>query len=226
MAPTTSSTAPLATTSCMATVAMTIWSAKPAEDDLYGGAGNDTISGGADIDFIDGGFGNDVLAGGADQDVFAIGTTEAGDLLLLGNDTINGFQSGLDFIFMSDLIQGFGIDFADAFSGGYILLTNSGADTLIQFDKDGSVGGGSALTLATVTNATVAVSDIELGAILISVARGKRGTGNRRQEGGRAWLSSSVRRRLTTTHHRRASVSPPPSRRSLCSSLVARCMGN
>jgi hypothetical protein len=60
-------------------------------------------------------------------------------------------------------LSAFGIDSADAFTGGYIPLTKSGADTLVQFDSNG--GGDSAVTLATVTNATVTVSDIELGSI-------------------------------------------------------------
>ena len=94
------------------------------------------------------------------------GTVNAGDLPLLGHDIINGFQSGADSIFMSDLLQGFAINEADAFSGGYILLTKNGADTLVQFDSDGSAGGGAMpVTLATVVNATVTTADIELGAI-------------------------------------------------------------
>jgi Ca2+-binding RTX toxin-like protein len=132
-------------------------------DGLIGGSGNDTLKGGAGNDFIDGGFGNDIIFGEAGKDIIGLGTVNAGDLPLLGHDIINGFQSGSDSIFMSDLLQGFGIDAADAFIGGYILLTKNGADTLVQFDSDG--GANSAVTLATVVNATVATSDIELGVI-------------------------------------------------------------
>ena len=45
-------------------------------------------------------------------------------------------------------------------------MTKNGADTLVQFDSDGSGGGDSAVTLATVVNATVTAADIELGADL------------------------------------------------------------
>jgi Ca2+-binding RTX toxin-like protein len=132
-------------------------------DELHGGSGNDTLKGGAGNDFIAGGFGNDIIFGEAGKDMIQLGTVNASDLPLLGHDIINGFQSGADIIFMSDLIAGFGIDDSVAFTGGYILLTKSGADTLIQFDSNG--GANSAVTLATVVNANVTTSDIELGTI-------------------------------------------------------------
>ena len=75
-------------------------------DELRGGSGNDTLKGGAGNDFIDGGFGNDVIFGEAGKDIIALGTVNAGDLPLLGHDVVNGFQSGADIIFMSDLDLG------------------------------------------------------------------------------------------------------------------------
>jgi hypothetical protein len=55
----------------------------------------------------------------------------------------------------------------NAFSGGYVLLTKDGADTLVQFDKDG-FGGSAALTVATVANASVAASDLFISEYVIS----------------------------------------------------------
>ena len=79
----------------------------------------------------------------------------------LGGDTINGFQTGADKIDLSDLIDEFGIDPNAAFSGGFVLLTKNGADTLVQFDSDGAgIFGALPLTLATVVNATVVQSDM------------------------------------------------------------------
>ena len=72
---------------------------------------------------------------------------------------IIGFQTGVDSIEVQSLLSEFLIDPDDAFSGGYVLLTKSSSDTLVQFDKDG-FGGSAAVTLATVTNATVTQADI------------------------------------------------------------------
>ena len=63
---------------------------------------------------------------------------------------------------LGDILNELGIDDSGAISGGFVLLTKSGADTLVQIDTDGSAGLGGAITLATVTNATVAEGDLVL----------------------------------------------------------------
>jgi Ca2+-binding RTX toxin-like protein len=134
------------------------------DDDLRGGDGADTLKGGAGNDFFISGFGDDVIFGEASADLILIGTTDPNDLLLHGNDKINGFQSGTDIIQVGELLLGFGVNsIEDAFNGGYLKLTSAGADTLVQFDKDGSGGGTAALTVATVVGATIVQGDFDYG---------------------------------------------------------------
>lgn len=130
-------------------------------DYLVGGAGIDTLKGGAGIDYLEGGLGADVLYGDAEMDGYAYRIGALGDLATLGGDKIHGFQTGLDKIELVDLISDFGIDPANAISGGYVLLTKVGDDTLVRFDKDGG-GAAGPVTLATVVDATVATGDLLL----------------------------------------------------------------
>ena len=82
------------------------------------------------------------------------------DLATLGGDTINGFARGADKIDLSELLDEFGIDPANAIAGGFLQLQASGANTVINFDSNG--GGDNLITLATVTNAALAASDFVL----------------------------------------------------------------
>ena len=131
------------------------------DDYLVGGTGADTLKGGAGIDYLEGGSGADVLYGEAETDGYAYRIEALADLATLGGDTIHGFQTGADRIELADLISDFGIDPADAIGGGYVLLTKSGDDTLVRFDKDGT-GGTGPVTLATVVDAGVATTDLLL----------------------------------------------------------------
>jgi Ca2+-binding RTX toxin-like protein len=143
------------------------------DDSLLGGAGNDELLGEAGLDTLKGGAGNDVLEGGrnadvmfgeAGADVFRYAIAVEADLEFLGGDTINGFQSGVDKIDLVDLFADFAIDPDDAFTGGYLVLDKSGANTIIRFDQDGNAPGGTAfqVTLATVTSAVVLATDLIL----------------------------------------------------------------
>ena len=108
----------------------------------------------------------DVLFGEADKDYFLYRLDDPSQLQGVASDTINGFQTGVDKIELTDLLSEFGIDPDDAFTGKFVLLTKDGADTLVQFDKDG-VGALNPLTIATVNNASVAASDLMLDAFVI-----------------------------------------------------------
>lgn len=141
------------------------------KDLLTGGGGLDVLSGGNDADTLKGGTGDDVLVGGlgadalfgeAGADWFSYRIDSALDLATLGNDTIAGFQKGVDKIDLRDLIADFGIDPGAAFAGNFVLLSKSGANTVIRFDQDGSGGGLAPVTLATVTSATVTAADFVL----------------------------------------------------------------
>ena len=130
-------------------------------DYMVGGIGNDTLKGGAEIDYLEGGIGADVLYGDAEMDGYAYRIGVLGDLATLGGDKIHGFQTGVDKIELVDLIWDFGIDPANAISGGYVLLTKVGDDTLVRFDKDGA-GAAGPVTLATVVDTAVAATDLLL----------------------------------------------------------------
>jgi Ca2+-binding RTX toxin-like protein len=129
-------------------------------DYLDGGSGNDTLKGGGDVDYLEGGSGADVMYGEAGKDGFLYRIDDPAELATLGGDTINGFQTGVDRIELTDLLDEFGISAANAFSGGFVVLKDTGADTLVQFDQNG--GANSLITLATVTNANVVAGDLML----------------------------------------------------------------
>jgi len=129
-------------------------------DDLLGLDGNDTLNGGSGVDELEGGLGADELNGGSERDFFVYDVEDTADLPALGNDKINGFQSGVDDIDLASLLLDFGIDRELAFSGGFVRLVATGDDTLVQFDRDGSAGSAPPLTLATVADASVVQSDV------------------------------------------------------------------
>jgi trimeric autotransporter adhesin len=134
-------------------------------DYLDGGSGNDTLKGGGDVDYLEGGSGKDVMYGEAGKDGFLYRIDDPAELATLGGDTINGFQTGVDRIELSDLLDEFGISAANAFSGGFVALTKDGSNTLVQFDQNG--GANSLITLATVANANVVAGDLMLDSQLI-----------------------------------------------------------
>jgi Ca2+-binding RTX toxin-like protein len=131
-------------------------------DVLEGGSDSDTLRGGAGDDVLVGGLGADALFGEAGADWFSYRIVSAPELATLGGDTIAGFQKGVDKIDLRDLIADFGIDAGNALTGGYVILSKSGANTIVQFDQDGSAGGLGPVTLATVKAATVTAADLIL----------------------------------------------------------------
>jgi Ca2+-binding RTX toxin-like protein len=131
-------------------------------DVLEGGADGDTLKGGAGDDVLVGGLGADSLFGEAGADWFSYRIVSAPELATLGNDTIAGFQKGVDKIDLRDLIADFGIDADNALAGKFVTLSKAGANTLVQFDQDGTGGAFSAVTLATVKAATVTAADLIL----------------------------------------------------------------
>jgi trimeric autotransporter adhesin len=128
-------------------------------DYLFGNDGDDTLKGGAGIDMLEGGLGADVLLGEGDHNFFRYDVGGSlGDLPSLGGDTIIGFKP-LDAIVLSNLIEDFKINPADAFSGSYVTLLQVGADTQVIFDRDG-IGASVPVVLATITNATLTQVDV------------------------------------------------------------------
>jgi Ca2+-binding RTX toxin-like protein len=118
-------------------------------DKLIGGAGDDTLVGGVGNDTLNGGAGNDSLTGGEGSDSF---------LVSFGLDVITDFAvgAGKDVLDFSNLLRSIaGYDGADPFAAGYLKLTQSGADTLLSFDADGSAGTAQApVTIVVLQNVT------------------------------------------------------------------------
>jgi Ca2+-binding RTX toxin-like protein len=118
-------------------------------DSLTGGLGTDQLSGGDGADTLVGGAGADVLTGGAGSDRFvleAVTLTEATDTAAL-RDTVTDFQAGvggdmvdLFTLHAANLAAGYGNLWAGtefAYAHGYITFVQAGADTLVQYDRDG-----------------------------------------------------------------------------------------
>jgi VCBS repeat-containing protein len=127
-------------------------------DTVYGGSGNDTITGSGDadtiyggsgVDTIDGGGGNDTIVGGYGADNLTGDSAGTGDVnrftflsTLDTGDSITDFQAGaggdiLDF----NAIGAIDNVFADtAVHANSINYFQSGADTVVWADTDGTVG--------------------------------------------------------------------------------------
>ena len=136
-------------------------------DYVIGNGGSDTLKGGAGFDILEGNDGADVLYADGDRDVFRYQISSAGELATLGGDTIIGFKSLEDAIELTDLIADFGIDPDSAFTGSYVILLKSGADTQLIFDRDG-IGAQPQVILATIVNADVAQVDVALRGFLLA----------------------------------------------------------
>ena len=119
-------------------------------DVLIGNDVANVLIGNAGNDILIGGLGADTLTGGTGADCFVLsvdpaGTTDTitdfnaaqGDTLELGQLTFNG------------LIRGTGSLGADLIAQGYLKIVASGANTIIQYDQDGTAGSAAAQTLVT-----------------------------------------------------------------------------
>jgi Ca2+-binding RTX toxin-like protein len=119
----------------------------PGNDVLHGEAGADTILGGLGNDVIVGGPGGDLLSGGAGGDLFvyAAETDFAGGAdTITGLDTPYGTNDGFDLRAL--FVNAPGSDAAAMRSAGWLRVTQSGADALLQYDRDG--GGDAYVTIA------------------------------------------------------------------------------
>jgi glycerophosphoryl diester phosphodiesterase len=87
-------------------------------DQLYGDDGNDQLYGDDGNDLLVGGTGINTLSGGAGRDTFALAS-------YVGNDTINDFQIGEDFIALTGNVK-----FED------LTFTQSGTNTIIGFKNE------------------------------------------------------------------------------------------
>lgn len=131
-------------------------------DWMLGGAGADTINGGTGNDRMFGNDGNDRMNGGAGLDQMAGGT--GNDVFVYSalsdaGDTVTDFNAADDLFELTALMTAIGYAGSDAVTDGYVGISQSGANTVVQVDSDG--GGDSFVTLATLEN--VAATDIDMG---------------------------------------------------------------
>jgi hypothetical protein len=109
--------------------------------------------------------GNDIVFGGNFSDVFDYnalsdrGTT---------GDVISGFQKGSDVIDLRDLLDTFsGYDGENAVSSGYLSFANSGSNTVVRVDSDGSANADGGVNSPSVTLVTVLNVSLDTGDFLL-----------------------------------------------------------
>ena len=125
-------------------------------DSLSGGSGTDSLAGGDGSDTLSGGLGADILSGGSGSDTFRYTAENLADL----PDTITDFAagSGGDIVDLAALHTASLASAGDLWSGseftythGYIQFSQSGTDTLVQYDRDGLNGTYGSTTVATLS---------------------------------------------------------------------------
>jgi hypothetical protein len=123
-------------------------------DMIIAGAGNDIINALAGDDFVLGGTGNDTISLGGGRDTLAYWWTDE------GSDTVSDFTVGVggDIIDVSRFVaRAVGGNYiGDPLADGYVVVTQSGGNTLLKLDDDGSAGPNAAVTVATLTGVTAA----------------------------------------------------------------------
>jgi Ca2+-binding RTX toxin-like protein len=114
---------------------------------LEGDLGNDILIGGDGADTLQGGLGSDTLTGGAGSDVFSLSDwTSAAPSTDI--DTITDFAVGN----AGDVVLGPPYAFGNPFANGDVRVTQSGLDTLVQVDTDGTAGPAVFRTIAILQN--------------------------------------------------------------------------
>lgn len=120
------------------------------DDILIGGDGNDYLEGNEGNDRLIGGAGIDTLKGGAGADTFVINSmSEIGDI-------VSDFRSEDFFDLSGILAMPAGTTGANAFAAGYIRVSQSGTDAIVEVDVDGASGPAAFATVATLTGITAA----------------------------------------------------------------------
>ncbi|MCL1475466.1 calcium-binding protein [Argonema antarcticum] len=126
-----------------------------SSDTLTGGEGNDTLNGGNGNDVLQGEVGNDVLAGNLGYDSLTGG--DGNDRFVYSvfderGDTIVDFNTSNDVIVLTELFANVGYKGTDPFIDRYLGLVQSGANTQVQIDPNGTAGAPGFSTLVTLNN--------------------------------------------------------------------------
>jgi large repetitive protein len=126
-----------------------------AGETLNGGIGDDTINGLAGRDSLNGGVGDDTIVGGLGSDTI---TTGAGrdrivfNSLLERVDRVTDFNVNEDVVDMRAIFASLGYSGSNPISDGYLRIISSGANTNIEVDSNGTVGGQNFDTVVTLNN--------------------------------------------------------------------------
>ena len=122
---------------------------------FIGTTGNDTLIGNAANNKLTGGAGNDTLTGGIGADTFEY--LSMSDL----TDTITDFiKTEGDKLDLSGLLTSISAPHnPTAFDLGYLSFVNSGGNTNVMVDSDGSAGGAAEVLLVTLTGVTLTSFD-------------------------------------------------------------------
>lgn len=115
-------------------------------DFLHGGSGNDILYGDAGNDVLWGGLGADTLTGGTGADRFVFDSSTA------SSDTIKDFSAAEDVLDLSHLISGF--DPVTQAITDFVQITDSGANSIVKVDVDGTANGVNFVQVATLQNVT------------------------------------------------------------------------
>jgi Ca2+-binding RTX toxin-like protein len=115
---------------------------------LAGDNGDDLLIGGAGNDTLIGGLGNDRLTGGSDRDQFVYNS------IAEAADTITDFDITQDKLVLRPLLRSLEYTGKDPIANGYLRLVQTGTQTQVQIDQNGSTGGLSFTTLVTLENVT------------------------------------------------------------------------
>lgn len=125
-------------------------------DTLYGGADNDVLKGNAGIDTLEGGMGKDTMFGGSGVDTFVF-TDAAESATNSSADVIKDFESGTDFIDLSNMVSGLTFVGSAGFSGALeVRAVVSGSDVLVRVDVDGDGSADTKIVLEGVAGVTAA----------------------------------------------------------------------
>jgi VCBS repeat-containing protein len=139
-------------------------------DTIYGRAGDDTILGGGNNDIIYAGSGNDKITGGAGvdtmyggsgNDTFVFNVVGDSNSNPTNSDTIADFHHGYDKIDLAAVYSGT-LNFAGIATANSVWITESGGNTLVNVDTNGSPGNAETVIKLTGTGLGLTASDFVL----------------------------------------------------------------
>jgi Ca2+-binding RTX toxin-like protein len=118
-------------------------------DQLYGREGDDTLNGGAGVDYLFGGLGNDTMTGGSSADRFYFDPGDVGSYV----DTVTDFTTGHnDQLWLDSVLSGY--DPMTDLITDWLEITDSGSDSIVKVDFDGTANGTNFVQIATLTGVT------------------------------------------------------------------------